>query len=30
VGFAPLAQFLEEVGLMGPISRRMWKRTGFL
>jgi hypothetical protein len=29
-GFAPLAQFLEEVGLMGPISRRMWKRTGFL
>ncbi len=29
-GFAPLAQFLEEVGLMGPIARRMWKRTGFL
>lgn len=29
-GFAPLAAFLEEVGLMGPIARRMWKRTGFL
>jgi hypothetical protein len=29
-GFAPLAAFLEEVGLMGPISRRMWRRTGFL
>jgi hypothetical protein len=30
VGFAPLAAFLEEVGLMGPIARRMWRRTGFL
>ena len=30
VGFAPLAAFLEEVGLMGPIARRLWKRTGFL
>lgn len=30
LGFAPLAAFLEEVGLMGPIARRMWKRTGFL
>ena len=29
-GFAPLAAFLEEVGLMGPIARRLWKRTGFL
>jgi hypothetical protein len=30
VGFAPLAAFLEEVGLMGPIARRLWKRTRFL
>ncbi|HEX2284663.1 MAG TPA: diiron oxygenase [Mycobacterium sp.] len=30
LGFAPLAAFLEEVGLMGPIARRMWKRTRFL
>jgi len=29
-GFAPLAAFIEEVGLMGPISRRMWRRSGFL
>src|SRR5690348_2154758 len=29
-GFGPLAAFLEEVGLMGPLSRRMWRRTGFL
>src|SRR6476660_5056042 len=29
-GFAPLAAFLEEVGLMGPIARRMWKRSRFL
>lgn len=29
-GFAPLAAFLEEVGLMGPIARRMWRRCGFL
>lgn len=29
-GFAPLASFLEEVGLMGPIARRMWRRSGFL
>ena len=29
-GFAPLAAFLEEVGLMGPIARRLWRRTGFL
>ena len=28
--FAPLAAFLEEVGLMGPIARRMWRRAGFL
>jgi P-aminobenzoate N-oxygenase AurF len=30
VGFAPLAAFLEEAGLMGPIARRMWKRSKFL
>ncbi|MFZ0833499.1 MAG: diiron oxygenase, partial [Mycobacterium sp.] len=30
VGFAPLAAFLAEVGLMGPIARRLWKRTKFL
>jgi hypothetical protein len=30
LGFAPLAAFLDEVGLMGPIARRMWRRTGFL
>jgi para-aminobenzoate N-oxygenase AurF len=29
-GFAPLAAFLEEVGLMGPIARRLWKRSHFL
>ncbi|MGU3500630.1 diiron oxygenase [Mycobacterium sp. C31M] len=29
-GFAPLASFLEEIGLMGPIARRMWRRSGFL
>lgn len=29
-GFAPLAAFLEEVGLMGPIARRMWRRSNFL
>ena len=29
-GFASLAAFLEEVGLMGPIARRLWRRTGFL
>jgi hypothetical protein len=29
-GFAPLAAFLTEVGLMGPIARRIWKRTRFL
>ena len=29
-GFAPLAAFLDEVGLMGPIARRMWKRSRFL
>jgi hypothetical protein len=30
LGFGPLAAFLDEVGLMGPIARRMWRRTGFL
>jgi hypothetical protein len=29
-GFAPLGAFLAEVGLMGPIARRLWRRTGFL
>src|SRR6201987_3677583 len=29
-GFAPLAAFFTEVGLMGPIARRGWKRTKFL
>jgi hypothetical protein len=30
MGFAPLAAFLEEVGLMGRIARRMWRRANFL
>lgn len=29
-GFQPLAAFLDEVGLMGPISRRMWAGRHFL
>ncbi len=29
-GFAPLAAFLTEVGLMGRFARRAWKRTHFL
>jgi hypothetical protein len=29
-GFAPLAAFLTEVGLMGPIARQGWKRSRFL
>src|SRR5271165_1172229 len=29
-GFAPLAAFLTEVDLMGPIARRGWTRTKFL
>ena len=29
-GFAPLAAFLAEVGLLGAIARRSWKRCGFL
>jgi hypothetical protein len=28
--FAPLAAFFEEVGLMGTLARRMWRRAGFL
>jgi hypothetical protein len=28
--FAPLAAFFDEVGLMGPFSRRLWRRAGFL
>jgi hypothetical protein len=30
MGFASLAAFLEEIGLMGPIARRLWKRSKFL
>lgn len=30
LGFAPLAAFLDEVGLMGPVARRLWRRTNFL
>jgi len=30
LGFAPLAAFLTEVGLMGPVARRLWTRTNFL
>ncbi|KAA1419446.1 diiron oxygenase [Nocardioides humilatus] len=30
VGFAPLAAFLEDNGLMTRFSRRLWKRSGFL
>ena len=30
LGFAPLAAFLTEVGLMGPIARRVWTRSRFL
>src|SRR6201997_1353824 len=29
-GFAPLAEFLTGVGLLGPIARRGWTRTKFL
>jgi hypothetical protein len=29
-GFAPLAEFLDEVDLLGPIARRGWARTKFL
>ena len=29
-GFAPLAAFLSEIGLLGPIARRGWKRARFL
>jgi hypothetical protein len=29
-GFAPLAEFLTEVGLMGPVARRGWTRSKFL
>ncbi len=28
--FAPLGAFFEEVGLMGRLGRRMWRRAGFL
>lgn len=30
LGFAPLAEFFEEVGLMNRVSRAMWRRAGFL
>ncbi len=30
VGFASLAAFLEENGLMGRIGRHLWRRSGFL
>ncbi|TGD84352.1 diiron oxygenase [Mycolicibacterium sp. CH28] len=29
-GFAPLAAFLGDIGLMNALSRRMWKRCNFL
>ena len=28
--FEPLGAFLEEVGLMGRLSRRLWRRAGFM
>ena len=28
--FVPLAGFFDELGLMGRLSRRMWRRAGFL
>lgn len=28
--FAPLAAFFEDVGLMGRLGRRLWRRAGFL
>lgn len=30
LGFASLAAFLDEVGLMGPIARWLWRRSHFL
>lgn len=30
LGFAPLAEFLTETGLMGPLARYGWKRCKFL
>ncbi|MFL6089525.1 MAG: AurF N-oxygenase family protein [Aeromicrobium sp.] len=30
IGFASLASFLEENGLMGRVSRHLWRRNGFL
>ena len=30
LAFAPLGAFFTEVGLMGRLSRRMWRRAGFL
>jgi hypothetical protein len=30
LGFAPLASFLEDNGLMGRMGRRLWRRNGFL
>lgn len=28
--FLPLASFLDDIGLMGPLGRRLWRRAGFL
>jgi hypothetical protein len=28
--FASLSAFFEEVGLMGRLGRRLWRRAGFL
>ena len=30
LAFAPLAAFFTEVGLMGRLGERMWRRAGFL
>ncbi|GAA3957415.1 diiron oxygenase [Gordonia caeni] len=30
LSFAPLAAFLRQADLMGPIGERLWRRTGFL
>jgi hypothetical protein len=29
-GFASLAAFLDDVGLMGPVAKRAWRKWGFL
>lgn len=30
IGFASLGAFLEDVGVMGPVAKRAWRRWGFL